>query len=125
MILNEITCSEANSNYYSRAGFICLMMKGLCLDDWLEQQIHKITQGDEFSIYVLCHSFMHHAMVHTKNKPWYTIQQMGGNFNYASACQTHLLYMGTQADQQLPASQSTPSPPSSTASMTHATHTVS
>ena len=96
LMLNELTCSEANNNYYGRAGFICLQMKGMSLGDWCEQQARKNTRGDEFSIYVLCHLFMRHAMIHSKSQPWYTIQQMGGGFNYTSACHTHLLYMGNQ-----------------------------
>ena len=39
---------------------------------------------------------MRHALIHLKSRPWYTIQQVGGGFNYTSACQTHLLYMGNQ-----------------------------
>ena len=96
LMLNELTCSEVNNNYYGRAGFICLQMKGMSLDDWCEQQARRSTRGDEFSVYVLCHLFMRHTMIHSKSRPWYTIQQMGGGFNYTSACQTYLLYMGNQ-----------------------------
>ena len=96
LMLNELTCSEGNNNYYGRGGFICHMMKGMSLHDWREQQARKSTRGDEFSVYVLCNLFMCHAMIHLKSHPWYTIQQMRGGFNYTSACQTHLLYMGNQ-----------------------------
>ena len=96
LMLNDLTCSEVNNNYYGRAGFICLQMKGMSLDDWSKQQACRSTRGDEFSVYVLCHLFMHHAMIHSKSRPWYTIQQVVGGFNYTSACQTHLLYMGNQ-----------------------------
>ena len=67
LMLNELTCSEANNNYYGRAGFICLQKKGMSLDNWCEQQACRSTRGDEFSVYVLCHLFMCHAMIHSKS----------------------------------------------------------
>ena len=50
LMLNELTCSEVNNNYYGRAGFICLQMKGMSLDDWCGQQARRNTRGDEFSV---------------------------------------------------------------------------
>ena len=94
LMLNKATCSQANKDYYDRAGFICLQMKGLTFDEWLEQQVRKSSKGDEMSVYILSHLFMRHTMIHTKNKAWCSILPTGGNVNYAAACQTHLLYMG-------------------------------
>ena len=70
---------------------------------------------------------MRHAMIHSKSRPWYTIQQMGGGFNYTSACQTHLLYMGNQRygilipkPPPIPLVVSTPVPVQNQAILAHA-----
>ena len=94
LMLNEVTCSESNLDYYERAGFICLQMKNTNMDDWLQHQTKSSVRGDEISVYILCHLFMRHAMIHTRNKAWCSILPTGGNINYAMACDTHLLYMG-------------------------------
>ena len=61
-------------------------------------------------------------MIHTKKKPWFTILPTGPNFNYAAACQTHLLYMGNHIyglllPKPLPLPQQ-PLPPSAAVSIT-------
>ena len=94
IMLNEVTASKSNTNYYNRVGFICLMMRGLMLEDWLSSQVKNPTCGDKMLVYVLCHVFVRHAMIHTKTCPWCTILAMGSEFNYAASCQTHLLDMG-------------------------------
>ena len=94
IMLNEVTASKSSTDYYNRAGFICLMMRGLTLEDWLSSQVKNLTRGDEMSVYVLCHVFVRHAMIHTNTRSWCTILATGSEFNYAASCQTHLLYMG-------------------------------
>ena len=94
LMLNEAKCSKSNLVYYKRARFICLQMKNTTFNDCLQQQTQSTTRGDEISVYILCHLFMCHAMIHTKNKAWCSILPTGGNINYVMACNTHLLYMG-------------------------------
>ena len=94
LMLNEATCSRSHLDYYKRAGFICLQMKNTNFNDWLQHQAKSTARGDEISVYILCHLFMRHAMIHTRNKAWCSILPTGGNINYAMACDTHLLYMG-------------------------------
>ena len=94
LMLNEATCSRSHLDYYERAGFICLQMKNTNFNDWLQHQAKSTARGDEISVYILCHLFMQHAMIHTRNKAWCSILPTGGNINYAMACDTHLLCMG-------------------------------
>ena len=93
-LLNEVTQSVNNFEFYESTGFVCLRMKELSLDEWLSKQQHKTTKGDEITVYILSRLYNQHAMIHTKKKLWFTIVPTGPNFNYAAVCQTHLLYMG-------------------------------
>ena len=94
LMLDEVTKNPGNLGYYECAGFICLTMKNLTLEEWLEQQVKSTVRGDEMSVYVLSHLFMRHTMIHTKNRAWCSILPSGNRINYAMACQTHLLYLG-------------------------------
>ena len=93
-MLNEVTTSTANYESYESTAFVSLRMKSLSMDEWLSRQQHKLTRGDEISVYIFSKLYNCHTMVHTKSKPWCTILPTGPAVNYAAACQTHLLYMG-------------------------------
>ena len=93
-ILNEVTNCKANVDFYESTGFVCLRMKELSLDEWLQQQFHKTIRGDELAAFVLSRLYSCHTMIHTAKKPWCTIMPTGQNYNYAAACDTHLLFMG-------------------------------
>ena len=64
------------------------------MDEWLSKQQHKMTKGDDITVYILSQLYNCHTMIHTKKKPWFMVLPTGTNFNYAATCQTHLLYMG-------------------------------
>ena len=106
IMIKEVTGDPSSLDYYGRAGFICLMMKGLTMEQWLEKQVSKNTRGDEMAVYILCHIFIRHCLIHTKNKSWCSILPSGTYINYATACQTQLLYMGNNIFGVL-----TPKPP--------------
>ena len=85
-LLNEVTQSVNNFEFYESTGFVCLRMKELSLHEWLSKQQHKTMKGDEITVYILSHLYNRHTMIHTKKKPWFTILPTGPNFNYAAAC---------------------------------------
>ena len=121
-LLNEVTHCVNNFKFYESTGFVCLHMKKLSLDEWLSKQQHKTTKGDQITVYILSRLYNQHTMIHTKKKPWFTILPTGLNFNYAAACQTHLLYMGNHVyglllPKPLPLAQA-PLPSSSAVSIT-------
>ena len=93
-MFNEVTRTKANIDFYESTGFVCLRMKELSLDEWLQQQFHKTIHGDELAAFVLSKLYNHHTMIHTAKKPWCTNMPTGPNYNYAAACHTHLLFMG-------------------------------
>ena len=91
LMFNEATCSESNLDYYERAGFICLQMKNTNFNDWLQHQAKSSSRGDEISVYILCHLFMCHTMIHTWNKAWCSILPMGREkLRYLRYCARHV-----------------------------------
>ena len=93
-MLNEVTQTKERFDFYESTGFVCLRMKELSLDEWLQQQYHKMVRGDELAAFILSKLFNRHTMIHTAKKPWCTIMPTGQNYNFATACHMHLLFMG-------------------------------
>ena len=49
-LLNEVTQSVNNFEFYESTGFVCLC---IIIDEWLSKQKHKTMKDDEITVYIL------------------------------------------------------------------------
>ena len=72
-----LNCSKniaANMPFYERRSAVCLQMRSMNLETWVETITNKLVYCDEHGLMGLCYMYHRHCVVLTQNKLWSTVQ---------------------------------------------------
>ena len=85
----------ANMPFYERRSAICLQMRSMNLETWVETIANELVYCDELGLMGLCYMYHRHCVVLTQNKLWSTVQadKPLNLLDLLSICSVRLIYL--------------------------------
>ena len=86
----------ANMSFYERRSAICLQIRSMNLETWVETIANELVYCDEIGLMGLCYMYHRHCVVLTQNKLWSTVQadKPLNLLDLLNICSVHLIYLG-------------------------------
>ena len=86
----------ANMSFYERRSTICLKMRSMNLETWVETIANESVYCDELGLMGLCYMYHWHCVVLTQNKLWSTVQadKPLNLLDLLNICSVRLIYLG-------------------------------
>ena len=86
----------ANMSFYERRSAICLQMRSMNLETWVETITNELVYCDKLCLMGLCYMYHRHCVVLTQNKLWSTVQvdKPLNLLDLLNKCSVHLIYLG-------------------------------
>ena len=84
------------SSFYERRSAVCLQMRSMNLDTWVETIANELVYCDELALMGLCNMYHRHCVVLTQNKLWSTVQadKPLNLLDLLNICSVRLIYLG-------------------------------
>ena len=85
----------AEMPFYERRSAVCLQMRLMNLETWVETIANKLVYCDELALIGLCYMYHRHCVVLTQNKLWSTVQadKPLNLLDLLNICSVHLIYL--------------------------------
>ena len=86
----------ANMSFYERRSAVCLQMRSMNLETWVETIANELVYCDELGLMGLCYMYQRHCVVLTQNKLWSTVQadKPLNLLDLLNICSIRLIYLG-------------------------------
>ena len=86
----------ANMSFYERRSAVCLQMRSMNLETWVETIANELVYCDELGLMGLCYMYHRHCVVLTQNKLWSTVQadKPLNLLDLLNICSVCLIYLG-------------------------------
>ena len=86
----------ANMSFYERRSTVCLQMRSMNLETWVETIAKESVYCDELGLMGLCYMYHRHCVVLTQNKLWSTVQadKPLNLLDLLNICSVRLIYLG-------------------------------
>ena len=86
----------ANMSFYERRSAVCLQMRSMNLETWVETITNELVYCDELCLMGLCYMYHRHCVVLTQNKLWSTVQadKPLNLLDLLNICSVRLIYLG-------------------------------
>ena len=86
----------ANMSFYERRSVICLQMRSMNLETWVETITNKLVYCDKLGLMGLFYMYHRHCVVLTQNKLWSTVQadKPLNLLDLLNICSVCLIYLG-------------------------------
>ena len=86
----------ANMSFYERRSAICLQMRSMNLETWVETITNELVYCDKLCLMGLCYMYHQHCVVLTQNKLWSTVQadKPLNLLDLLNICSVCLIYLG-------------------------------
>ena len=86
----------ANMSFYERRSTVCLQMRSMNLETWVETIANESVYCDKLGLVGLCYMYHRHCVVLTQNKLWSTVQadKPLNLLGLLNICSVHLIYLG-------------------------------
>ena len=86
----------ADMSFYERRSVVCLQMRSMNLEAWVETITNELVYCDELGLMGLCYMYHRHCVLLTQNKLWSTVQadKPLNLLDLLNICSVHLIYLG-------------------------------
>ena len=86
----------ANMPFYERRSAVCLQMRSMSFETWVETIANELVYCDELALMGLCYMYHRHCVVLTQNKLWSTVQadKPLNLLDLLNICSVCLIYLG-------------------------------
>ena len=86
----------ADMSFYERRSAVCLQMRLMNLETWVETIANEIVYCDKLGLIGLCYMYHRHCVVLTQNKLWSTVQadKSLNLLDLLNTCSVCLIYLG-------------------------------
>ena len=86
----------ADMSFYERRSAVCLQMRSMNLEAWVETIANELVYCDELGLMGLCYMYHRHCVLLTQNKLWSTVQadKPLNLLDLLNICSVHLIYLG-------------------------------
>ena len=86
----------ADMSFYERRSAVCLQMRSMNLETWVETITNELVYCDELGLMGLCYMYHRHCVVLTQNKLWSTVQadKPLNLLDLLNICSVCLIYLG-------------------------------
>ena len=86
----------ADMSFYERRSAVCLQMRSMNLETWVETITNELVYCDELGLMGLCYMYNRHCVVLMQNKLWSTVQadKPLNLLDLLNICSVHLIYLG-------------------------------
>ena len=83
-------------SFYERRSTVCLQMRTMNLETWVETITKESVYCDELGLMGLCYMYHRHCVLLTQNKLWSTVQadKPLNVLDLLNICSVHLIYLG-------------------------------
>ena len=84
-----------NIEFYDRCSVVCLQMRAIGFDTWVESLSNERVFCDELCLTGLSYMYGHHTLVLTKNRMWSTVEmpEPTGLIDVLKVCSVRLVYL--------------------------------
>ena len=95
-MLNCLKNIAADMSFYERRSAICLQMRSMNLETWVQTIANELIYCDELGLMGLCYMYHRHCVVLTQNKLWSTVQadKPLNLLDLLNICSVRLIYLG-------------------------------
>ena len=85
----------AEMSFYERRSTVCLHMKSINFETWVETIANELVYCDELALMGLCYMYHRHCVVLTQNKLWSMVQADNplNLLDLLNICSVHLIYL--------------------------------